>query len=635
MGGTELAKAYVQIVPSAKNIKSSIGNVLNNDAGSAGDDAGKIIGTNLVSKIKTLLVTAGIGKALQAALTEGAALQQSLGGIETLFGESANKVKENAAIAYRTAGMSANQYMETVAGFSASLLQGLAGDTNKAADIADIALTDMSDNANKMGTSMELIQNAYQGFAKQNYTMLDNLKLGYGGTKTEMQRLLKDAQKISGVKYNINNLSDVYSAIHVIQEKMGIMGTTANEASETLSGSFAAMKAAAKDFIGNLAIDGSVDVEEAFGSVYHTANTFLFGNLLPMVGQFVSGIFKTLTNVDWYYLAQEMIVEFAAALGGTAKQVMKNDGNLVEILIAAIEDRLPAFLEKGSQMVINFVNGIYSKIPKVLESAGTMLSVIIDYIMQKLPLVLETGVKLILSLVNGMITNYPKIASAAINLVAKLVTTIGKNAPKLLESGITLLGKLAAGLIMAVPDMISKIPGIITKIKKEFNSIDWSSIGKNIIKGIARGISNGVSSIISAAKTAARNALASAKQALGIHSPSKAFEEEVGEQSDEGWALGIKKNASIIMGAVKKVSKDTLGVANSNYSLDAFNSANYESANTIQSTIGKNELLDGTIFELVNQIVIEGRVLKEIVSKYVIETIDGQQKAVLRAKGAF
>lgn len=209
---TELAKAYVQIVPSAKGIKNSISKELGGEANSAGASAG----SKIVSGIKKAIAIAAIGKAIASTITEGAELEQSIGGIETLFKESAGKVKEYAANAYRTAGMSANEYMQLTTSFSASLLQSLAGDTQKAADVSNMAMTDMSDNANKMGTNMEDIKNAYQGFAKQNYTMLDNLKLGYGGTKTEMERLLADAQKISGVKYDINNLSDVYNAIHVI-----------------------------------------------------------------------------------------------------------------------------------------------------------------------------------------------------------------------------------------------------------------------------------------------------------------------------------------------------------------------------------------------------------------------------------
>ena len=239
---TELAKAYVHIIPSAEGISGRLSQIMGGEASSAGNSAGAALGGNLIGKLKGLIAAAGVGKLLTDTITQGSDLQQSIGGIETLFKDSADTVKKYAANAYQTAGLSANEYMQSVTGFSASLLQGLGGDTAKAADVANMALTDMSDNANKMGTDMGSIQYAYQGFSKQNYTMLDNLKLGYGGTKTEMQRLLTDAQKISGVKYDMSNLSDVYSAIHVIQGQLDITGTTAKEAASTLSGSFASMK---------------------------------------------------------------------------------------------------------------------------------------------------------------------------------------------------------------------------------------------------------------------------------------------------------------------------------------------------------------------------------------------------------
>lgn len=264
MAGTELAKAYVQIIPSAQGISGKIQQAIDPEA----EPAGASFGGKLVGKLKGIIATAAIGKALGSAISEGANLEQSLGGIETLFKDSADKVKANAAEAYRTAGMSANEYMELTTSFSASLLSSLSNDTSKAADVADMAMTDMSDNANKMGTNMEDIKNAYQGFAKQNYTMLDNLKLGYGGTKTEMERLLSDAQKITGVKYDINNLSDVYSAIHVIQGQLDITGTTAKEAATTISGSFASIKAAAQNVMGQIAL--GMDIKgDRYGATNH------------------------------------------------------------------------------------------------------------------------------------------------------------------------------------------------------------------------------------------------------------------------------------------------------------------------------------------------------------------------------
>ena len=285
---TELGKAYVQIIPSAKGISGMIQKEMGGEVASAGVSAGESLGSKMMGAVSGVIAAAGIGKAIGASITEGAALQQSLGGIETLFKGSADKVKGFANEAYKTTGLSANAYMENVTGFSASLLQSLGGDTDKAAETANMAMIDMSDNANKMGTSMESIQLAYQGFAKQNYTMLDNLKLGYGGTKQEMQRLLSDAEKLTGVKYDMNNLSDVYSAIHAIQENLDITGTTAREAATTFTGSFESMKAAAQNVLGKLSL--GEDIQPALQALMETTSTFLFGNLIPMIGNILKQI---------------------------------------------------------------------------------------------------------------------------------------------------------------------------------------------------------------------------------------------------------------------------------------------------------------------------------------------------------
>jgi phage-related protein len=285
---TELGQAYIQIMPSARGIKDMIKKELGSEIPQAGQEAGDSLSSKMLSVAKKAIAAAGIGKFFSASLTEGANLQQSLGGIETLFKGSADTVKKYANEAYKTTGLSANAYMENVTGFSASLLQSLGGDTRKAADVANMAMVDMADNSNKMGTSMDRIQDAYQGFAKQNYTMLDNLKLGYGGTKTEMQRLLADAQKLTGVKYDINNLSDVYQAIHAIQENLDITGTTAKEAATTFSGSFASMKAAAQNVLGKLAL--GEDIMPSLHQLFETVKTFLVGNLIPMVWNVLKGI---------------------------------------------------------------------------------------------------------------------------------------------------------------------------------------------------------------------------------------------------------------------------------------------------------------------------------------------------------
>lgn len=270
--GIELAKAYVQIVPSMEGLQGQLAKLFPDGVGGEqGDKMGKNLGKSLLAAFGAYKVADKLGDVIKSAFSEGAALEQSIGGIETLFKSSAGKVEQYASDAFKTAGVSANEYMENVTSFSASLISSLGGDTAKAAEAAHTAMVDMSDNANKMGTNIADIQNAYQGFAKQNYTMLDNLKLGYGGTKAEMERLLADAEKISGIKYNIDNLADVYAAVHVIQGELDITGTTAKEAATTFSGSFGSMKAAAANLLGTLTNGGDTakaldDLEESAGN---------------------------------------------------------------------------------------------------------------------------------------------------------------------------------------------------------------------------------------------------------------------------------------------------------------------------------------------------------------------------------
>ena len=323
------------------------------------------IGSTLKSLTKSVVIPVTIAAVtattaiVGGAVSEGASLEQSIGGVETLFKGDAGVVKKNADAAFKTVGVSANEYMEQVTSFSASLLNSLGGDTATAAKVADMAMVDMADNANKFGSDMDSIQNAYQGFAKQNYTMLDNLKLGYGGTKEEMQRLLKDAQKLTGVKYNIDNLSDVYSAIHAVQENLGVAGTTAKEASETFSGSFAAMKAAAKNVLGNMAIGG--DVTGSMEELVESASTFLFKNAVPMIGRVVktipqivkTGIKEAAPKIkasggDIVKSLKEGIVSILpSSMGGIANQIFDSIGNLGSGF-SAIAPQLASF---GSGMV--------------------------------------------------------------------------------------------------------------------------------------------------------------------------------------------------------------------------------------------------------------------------------------------
>lgn len=381
---TNLGKAYVQIMPSAKGISGMISKELDGEVKSAGQSAGN----SLISTIKNAILAAGIGKLFATSLLEGGKLQQSLGGVETLFKNNAETVKQYANEAYRTTGLSANAYMENVTGFSASLLQSLGGDTAKAAKVANMAMIDMADNSNKMGTSMEAIQNAYQGFAKQNYTMLDNLKLGYGGTKKEMERLLADAQKLTGVKYDINNLADVYEAIHVIQKELDITGTTAKEASTTLQGSFNAMKASFLNLLGNLSL--GQEIRPSLYALAKTTSTFLVGNFLPMVGNILKGL-PTLIIGAFSGLAEQLEgilgEEVVSKIIGYLDQVSIAIESFIEVITGTMskQDAIDSMYgfginEETATMIVNIADNIREAFKNVWQAIKNVGSIVGEFI---------------------------------------------------------------------------------------------------------------------------------------------------------------------------------------------------------------------------------------------------------------
>ena len=551
---TELAKAYVRIIPSAEGIQGRIQKEIEPEA----DSAGSSFGGKMVGMIKKVIAAAAIGKALSASISEGAALEQSLGGIETLFKDSADKVKANAAKAYQTAGMSANDYMELTTSFSASLLSSLAGDTSKAADVADMAMVDMSDNANKMGTNMEDIKNAYQGFAKQNYTMLDNLKLGYGGTKSEMERLLADAQKISGVEYNIDNLSDVYSAIHVIQGQLDITGTTAKEAATTISGSFNQMKAAAKNVMGEIAL--GMDVGPALNELANTIITFAVGNLLPAVWNVISALpsaiitFVTALGPQLFAAVSGLIPQIASGITTGIPTLYQSAMQLMDQFNIGIQEQLPILLQKGVDFITNIVNGILQNLPQVITMAGNVITYFANTIISMLPTILSAGARLLLRLVNGIINNLPQIAQAAATAIVRFVTSIGQNLPQILQSGITIIAKLAAGLIRAIPNLVGQIPAIISAIVNTFTSQNWGSIGINIISGIASGLRSAAHMLWDAVKGVLGGFKENVLAFFGIHSPSR-WGAYVGEMIDTGIANGLIGKTTLVSNAAAELQK--------------------------------------------------------------------------------
>lgn len=445
---TELGKAYVQIIPSAKGISGMIQKEMGGEVASAGVSAGESLGSKMVGALKAVVVAAGIGKAIGAALSEGAALQQSLGGIETLFKDSADKVKGFANEAYKTTGLSANAYMENVTGFSASLLQSLGGDTDKAADIANMAMIDMSDNANKMGTSMDSIQVAYQGFAKQNYTMLDNLKLGYGGTKQEMQRLLADAEKLTGVKYDINNLSDVYSAIHAIQENLDITGTTAKEAASTFSGSFESMKAAAQNVLGKIAI--GENILPSLRALLDTTSTFLFNNFLPMLGNIFSGLGVLLSEGISDVVSHIFGESIGNAVNGQLSRVVGIFQTFFDMIFGSLnrEDNIDilealGFSEGAATQIVNIAENIRETFVNIGSAIGDILGIAGEFVSELLGIesgeqgvnLLGTAFELLSSALKNVssfikeITNFFRENQVAADLLKTAIVALGVGIP--------------------------------------------------------------------------------------------------------------------------------------------------------------------------------------------------------------
>lgn len=531
---TQIGEAYIQILPSAKGIKGAITKELGGEAESAGKSAGGSIASGLIGALKGALAAAGIGAALKKTIEEGADLEQSIGGIETLFGaggksaeeyaasvgkslsdvkdeytqlmDAQNIALENAANAYKTAGLSANDYMQTVTGFAASLKQSVANET-EAAKLADQAVIDMADNANKMGTDMQSIQNAYQGFAKQNYSMLDNLKLGYGGSRSEMERLLADAEKLTGVKYDISNLGDVYNAIHAIQDNLGITGTTAKEAAQTFSGSFSAMKAAASNLMGNLAL--GKDIGPSLTALGESVNTFLMGNLLPMVGkilgqlptllkdiipmlkdalvqgipqimvggtELVLGLVDAILSTDWLGLAADIVGAIVTGLQETAATIFGEGDPLPAMkdsILAAINnlgtlisEQAPAFLESGAEIITSIISGIGEALPGIIEAAAEIASSLLTTLVNSAPDLLASGIDMLGKIVDGLVQATPNIATAISKAIETLTKTIVQNFPTILSKGLELIQKLVSGITSGLPKIVSAAAEIVSKLLK-------------------------------------------------------------------------------------------------------------------------------------------------------------------------
>ena len=492
------------------------------------DIKSKLSGLGTIGKGAMVGVAAGATAATAAvvSLTKQsvqayAKVEQSIGGVETLFGESADKVIKNAQKAYKTAGVDANTYMEGVNSFAASLLQATGKNTEEAANIADMAFRDMSDNANKMGTDMQSIQNAYQGFAKQNYTMLDNLKLGYGGTKEEMARLLADATKLSGVEYDINNLADVYNAIHVIQEDLGITGTTAKEASETISGSMASAKAAFENFL-----SGQGGIKQVI-STFTTAGKNIANAVMKMLPQVVQGVIGIINGL-------------MPLLPGLVKKLLPVLVKGVVALIKGITQILPELLTTIAEMLPDLL-------PIIIDAILEIIPMLIDM----LPLFIDVGIKVAGAILQGLVQKAPELIVGILKIGLSLLTALSSLPLKFLSFGKTIIQSLVNGIKAMINNAPQAVRNIANNVKNVFsNAGSWLwSAGRNVIQGLLNGIVNKASSVINYARNLADRIKNTISKALKIHSPSQITMWQ-GEMTAEGYMVGLEKMKNQLESAV-------------------------------------------------------------------------------------
>lgn len=559
--------------------------------------------------------SAGVAALGTACINAYADYEQLVGGVETLFKDSADTIQTYADNAYKTAGLSANEYMETVTSFSASLLQSLDGDTEKAAAAADLAITDMADNANKMGTAMESIQYAYQGFAKQNYTMLDNLKLGYGGTKEEMQRLLADAEKLSGVKYDLSSYADIVEAIHVIQTEMGITGTTAKEASTTIQGSVASMKAAWANLMVGMA-DDTQNFDMLLSNFIESIGT-VADNLLPRIGVVIEGMGKlvaglapeiasalpTLTNELLPNLVELGVQSISALVQGIQENgdsLAAGALSIVGTLAEGIAELLPMVADTAASLAVSLADGLTESLPDIIPIAIETISTLVENLTENANTIIDAGIQIILALGEGLIAALPQLIETVPQIVINIANVINDNALKLVDTALYLITRLAVGLVQAIPTLVANIPKIIEAIVAAFMAFQWLNLGKQLIDGVANGVKKAGESMATAAKNAfskfkakitgsevatelknigkyiidgivggIKNSLSKIANIAGkikdtllsklkglfkIASPSKLMKEEVGTYIGEGIAVGIEESGQMAVDAAEDVA---------------------------------------------------------------------------------
>lgn len=590
-------------------------NGLDNVSGKASGFADKLkSGLATAAKVGAAALTAaatGMAALTKASIDQYAEYEQLVGGVDTLFKTASDKVQEYAANAYKTAGMSANEYMDTVTSFSASLLQSLGGDTEKAAQKADQAITDMADNANKMGTGMEMIQNAYRGFAKQNYTMLDNLKLGYGGTKEEMERLLADAEKLSGQKFDISSYSDIVDAIHVVQTEMGITGTTAKEAASTIQGSVSAAKSAWSNLITGIAADNA-DLDTLIGNFVSSVETAA-GNIIPRVSVMLGGISQLVTSASTTIIPMVIttitdnlpaLLQAAVALVGALGQgiidslpaitqaaidilfflangLIENlptliDG-IVQVTLTIVQmltspDFLTQLIETAILLIMTLAQGLIDAIPQLIAAVPMIIGNLLAAIIVELPNIIQMGIDLLFALIDGIIKCIPELVAAVPTLIIAFVNGIVNNLDKIILAAPQIIVSLITGIIGAIPELIAAVPRVIAAIADTIRNYDWGGIGRNIVQGLKDGIAGMWDNIKDWFNEKVNSLVGGVKRILGIHSPSKVFA-GIGGFMAEGLGEGFSDEFA----AVKNDIEGSMNFDAGTITADANISRNYTS----------------------------------------------------------
>lgn len=608
--------------------------------------------------------------------------EQLVGGVQTLFKDSAGIVQDYANNAYKAAGMSANEYMNTVTGFTASLIQSLGGDTKAAAELGNTAVQDMSDNANKMGTDIESIQQTYQSLARGNYAMLDNLKLGYGGTKSEMERLMADAEKLTGEHYTIGDFGDTVKAIHAVQTQMGITGTTAKEASTTIEGSMNAMKASWQNLLAGMS-DSGANMNGLINNLVDSVNTFA-SNIMPRIAPLINGMVQAAVqllpqavNMITSQLLPLITAQIPSIVSGLSQvvqaivaalpQVMSTLTAALPQIVQALLTLLPQLIDAGMQMLASLIQGITEALPTLIAMLPAIIQQVASVVLANLSFIIQVGVQLLLALVNGIVEALPQLIQMLPGIVVQITDVLLANLPLLVIAGIRILIALIRGITQAIPQLVAMLPGIVTKIVRTLSAhlplilstglqmmvqlaagiVSGSvhvikgagkivsetmkalgelpgkvvDIGKNIVKGVWEGISNSIGWLRDKVSGWVSGIMKDIKGFFGIHSPSRLMRDEVGKYLAEGIGVGFEDEMGAVSKRMQEAMPSTDAFAQS-YDLGGVSAA--QQASTGYGYGSQSNLIDAIVGALQNvHVVLDDEVAGRFVKKTVAAAIYG------------